>query len=143
MLFGSYEYQLDDKGRVVIPAKLRNSLGNTVYLLKGYDGCISIYPEESFNKFIEKLENLPFEKEKARLHQRVLLSSRQELVIDKQGRLLIPKTVINKYSLVNKEIMIIGMLDHLEIWDKGTYQNYIDENELEFEKNAEDLLSDE
>ncbi len=143
MLFGSYEYQLDDKGRVVIPAKLRNSLGNTVYLLKGYDGCISIYPEESFNKFIEKLENLPFEKEKARLHQRVLLSSVQELVIDKQGRLLIPKTVINKYSLVNKEIMIIGMLDHLEIWDKGTYQNYIDENELEFEKNAEDLLSDE
>ena len=143
MLVGSYEYQLDDKWRVGIPAKLRNSWGNTVYLLKGYDGCISIYPEESFNKFIEKLENLPFEKEKARLHQRVLLSSVQELVIDKQGRLLIPKTVINKYSLVNKEIMIIGMLDHLEIWYKGTYQNYIDENELEFEKNAEDLLSDE
>ena len=142
MLFGSYEYQIDDKGRLVIPSKMRSKLGFVVYLLKGYDGCISVYTEDSFTKYVEKLENLPFEKEKARLHQRILLSSVPELSIDKQGRMLIPKNVITKYGLTNKEVMILGMLDHIEIWDKGAYQKYIESNEAEFEKNAEDLLKD-
>lgn len=142
MFFGSYEYQLDEKNRLVIPAKFRGLLGSTVYLLKGYDGCISIYTEVDFNKYITNLQNLSFEKEKARLHQRVLLGSVDELNIDKQGRLQIPLKTIKKYG-ITKEVVILGVLDHLEIWSREQYANYILENEDEFEKNAEDLLKDE
>lgn len=142
MFFGSYEYQLDEKNRLIVPAKFRGQLGTTVYILKGYDGCISIYTEADFQKYITRLENLPFEKEKARLHQRVLLGSVDELNIDKQGRLQIPLKTIKKYG-ITKEVVILGVLDHLEIWSREKYADYINENEEEFEKNAEDLLKDE
>lgn len=142
MFFGSYEYQLDDKNRLVVPSKFRGSLGQTVYVLKGYDGCISLYTESDFNRYITNLQNLPFEKEKARLHQRVLLGSVDELTIDKQGRLSIPLKTIKKYGLT-KEVVILGVLDHLEIWSRDKYAEYIENNEEEFERNAEDLLKDE
>ena len=141
MFFGNYEYQLDDKGRIVIPSKLRAELGTTVYLLKGYDGCISLYTENDFNSYIENLKNLPFEKEKARLHQRILLGSVEQLNVDKQGRLLIPLKTLKKFN-ITKEVVILGVLDHIEVWNREAYQNYVEVNEENFEVNAEDLLKD-
>ena len=142
MFFGSYEYIIDSKGRTALPSKFKEAFGNVAYALKGYEGCLSLYTNESFEKFMTKLTSLPYEKGKARLHQRILLSSTDELNIDKQGRLQIPQKIIKKYGF-SKEIVMIGVLDHLEIWDKESYEKYLSENEEEFEKNAEDLLSNE
>lgn len=142
MLFGNFEYQLDDKGRFSVPSKLRGELGTNVFLLKGFDGCLSIYTEADFIQYTQKLKDLPFEKEKARLHQRILLGSVEMLSIDKQGRLQIPAKTIKKYQ-ISKNIVILGLMDHIEIWSKEAYEDYIVKNEKEFETNAEDLLKNE
>lgn len=142
IFLGSYDYSLDEKGRLVIPSKFRNEIGEKLYLMKGYDGCISIYKESDFNKALEKLQSLQFEREKARLHLRVLLETVVELTIDKAGRIQIPIKTLQKYS-IGKAVKIIGLLDHFEIWDKTSWENYRDSHEKDFEKDAEDLLKDE
>ena len=142
MFLGSYDYSLDDKGRLVIPSKFRNEIGEKLYFMKGYDGCISIYKESDFNNALLKLQNLQFEKEKARLHLRVLLETVVELTLDKSGRIQIPTKTLQKYC-IGKAVKIIGLLDHFEIWDSESWEKYRDEHEKDFEKDAEDLLKDE
>lgn len=142
MLIGSYDYNIDEKGRVVIPSKFRNELGNTLYLTKGFDGCIAIYKESDFENTLKKLGDLKFEKEKARTYQRLLLETAVELIIDKAGRIQIPVKTLQKYK-ISKEIKIIGLLNHFEIWDRESYDNYRDNHEKDFEKDVEDLINDE
>ena len=142
MFLGSYDYSLDDKGRLVIPSKFRNEIGEKLYFMKGYDGCISIYKESDFNNALLKLQNLQFEREKARLHLRVLLETVVELTLDKSGRIQIPTKTLQKYC-IGKAVKIIGLLDHFEIWDNESWEKYRDEHEKDFEKDAEDLLKDE
>lgn len=142
MFLGSYDYSIDDKGRLVIPSKFRSEIGEKLYLMKGYDGCISIYKESDFQKALERLQNLEFEKEKARLHLRVLLETVVDLTIDKAGRIQIPIKTLQKYC-IGKEVKIIGLLNHFEIWDMTSWNKYHDEHEKDFEKDAEDLLKDE
>src|SRR5574344_2567385 len=142
MFFGSYEYSIDEKGRLVIPRKFRGEVGNKLYLLKGFDGCISVYKETDFQKYIDRLEHLEFEREKVRLHQRILLSSVVEIDVDKQGRMLIPTKKLKEY-LIGKNVTIIGALDHFEIWDLQAWNKYIQDHEKDFEKDAEAILKDE
>jgi MraZ protein len=142
MFFGSYEYSIDEKGRLVIPSKFRSEVGNKLYLLKGFDGCISVYKESDFQKYIDRLEHLEFEREKVRLHQRILLSSVVELDVDKTGRMLIPTKKLKEYS-IGKNVTIIGALDHFEIWDLQAWTKYVQDHEKDFEKDAEAILKDE
>lgn len=142
MFFGSYEYSLDEKGRLIIPSKFRGQLQNNLYLLKGFDGCISIYPEDEFSKYILRLQSLEFEIEKVRLHQRILLSSVVELTIDKANRILLPTKTLKQYS-IGKDVIIIGVLDHFEIWDINKWNEYQFNHINDFEKDAEALLKDE
>lgn len=142
MFFGSYEYSLDEKGRLIIPSKFRGQLQNNLYLLKGFDGCISIYPEDEFSKYILRLQSLEFEIEKVRLHQRILLSSVVELTIDKANRILLPTKTLKQYS-IGKDVIIIGVLDHFEIWDINKWNEYQLNHINDFEKDAEALLKDE
>lgn len=142
MFFGSYEYSIDEKGRLVVPSKMRGELGNVLYLLKGYEGCLSIYKESEFQKYITRLEQLQFEKEKVRLHQRLLLSSVVEINIDKQSRMLIPTKTLKDYKIGSK-VMILGALDHIEIWDLDSWKKYLEDHEKDFEKDAEDILKNE
>lgn len=142
MFFGSYEYSIDEKGRLVIPSKFRNEIGDKLYLLKGYDGCLSIYKESDFNVYISKLQHLQFEREKVRLHQRILLSSIVEIDVDKQGRMQIPLKTIKEYS-VGRNVTIIGALDHFEVWNSGSWDQYNQEHVKDFEKDAEDILKNE
>jgi len=142
MFLGSYDYSIDDKGRLVIPSKFRNEIGDTLYLMKGYDGCISIYKESDFQKALDNLQKLQFEREKARLHLRVLLETVVELTIDKAGRIQIPVKTLQKYT-IGKQVKVIGLLDHFEIWDNDAWEKYRDDHEKDFEKDAEDLLKDE
>ena len=139
MFFGSYEFNIDDKGRVVIPSKMRDEVGSKLYLIKGFEGCISLYKEEDFQKYISKIQSLPYEKSKVRKYTRLLLSSVVELNIDRQGRMLIPVKTLKEYKIGDKA-MILGEIDHIEIRDLDSWNSYKDESSKDFELDAESLL---
>ena len=141
MFFGKYESNLDEKGRVVIPSKYREELGDKLYLIKGFEGCVSLYKEEDFTNFIDNLKRLQYEKSKVRQYQRLLLESVVELTIDKHGRVLIPTRTLKEYEISSK-VTIVGVINHLELWDSIKYDNYKKDNEGNFELDAESLIED-
>lgn len=140
MFFGSYEYSVDEKGRVNIPPKFRNDIGDKLYLIKGYEGCISLYKEQDFQRYVSNIQNLPYEKAKVRQHARILLQSVVELSIDKAGRVLLPVKTLKEYE-IGRNVLVLGALDHLEIWDVEKWKIYKEESEKNFELDAEDLIT--
>ncbi len=138
MFFGNYELTLDEKGRLVIPSKFREKLTVNLYLLKGFDGCISIYDENEFTKYMTKLQQLPFENPNARSYNRLITSSIVEFQVDKSGRILLSSKLQNEYK-IGKNVVVNGVLDHFEIWDKEAWESYKDEHEKGFEGDAEML----
>ena len=139
MFFGSFAHSLDDKNRLLIPSKLRSHLGTKLFIMKGYEGSLSLYPEDEFEKYLTKLQNLPYESKTSRDIERIALSSVFELDIDKVNRIQIPTALINKYK-ISKEVVVVGLLDHIEIWSKEKWEKYLDDNESEFESKSEELL---
>ena len=138
MFYGSYFHTLDEKGRLVIPSKMRDELGIKAYILKGYDGALSIYKESEFLKLVEKINSLPFNKKNARAFLRVQLASVCELDIDRHGRALLPVQLLSKYK-IGREVVVIGALDHIEVWNKSDYEAYEKATDSNFESIAEDL----
>ncbi len=139
MFFGSYIHVLDDKNRLCLPSRLRQKLEDKVYILKGYDGCISIYSEEAFQKYVDSLATLSFANHLSRDVERIALSSVFELEIDKANRIQLPTALVNKYS-ISKDVVVLGLIDHVEIWSKERWERYLDENEKDFEEKSENLL---
>ena len=138
MFFGSYTHNLDDKGRLVIPSKMRDELGSKAYILKGFDGTLSIYKESDFQNLVLELKNLPFNKKNSRAYLRIQLASACELDIDRQGRALLPTQLLNKYQ-IGKEVIVIGALDHIEVWNRTDYEEYEKNADSSFETIAEEL----
>ncbi len=141
MLFGHYEHTLDEKGRLVIPRKLREELGQLVYILKGFDGALAIYQANKFEELVAQIDKMPFNKASARSYIRAQLSSACDLEVDKMGRVQLPTHLLNKYS-IGKDVVILGVGDHMEIWDKATYEQYEKNMDKDFEDIAEDLNID-
>ncbi len=142
MFFGSYVHTLDNKGRLVIPSKLRDEAGTRVYILKGFDGALSIYKSSDFDKMIEEINTLPFNKRNSRAYLRVQLASTCELDVDKQGRVQLPSQLLEKYG-IGKDVIVIGVGDHMEVWDKKTYIDYEKGVDKDFESIAEKIEKDE
>ena len=138
MFYGSYSHNLDNKGRLVVPSKMRDELGAKAYILKGYDGCLSIYKEADFMKLMEKINSLSFTKKSARLFIRAQLDSVCELEIDRQGSALLPTSLLNRYS-IGKEVVGVGVYDHIEVWNKSDYEEFSKTANSSFEENAEEL----
>ena len=139
MFFGSFEHCLDEKNRLLIPSRLRGQLGSKLFIMKGYEGSLAIYPEEGFQKYLKKLESLPFESKISRDIERISLSSVFELDVDKVNRIQIPTALINKYS-ISKDVVVVGVIDHIEVWSKAKWEQYLKDNEAEFESKSEELL---
>lgn len=139
MFFGSFVHSLDEKNRLLIPSRLRAALTNKIFIMKGYEGSLSLYPEGTFEKYLAKLQSLPFESKTSRDIERIALSSVFELDIDKVNRIQIPTALINKYK-ISKEVVVIGLLDHIEIWSKEKWNKYLEENEEQYESKSEELL---
>lgn len=139
MFFGSFEHSLDDKNRLLIPSRLRGQLGNKLFIMKGYEGSLAIYPNEQFEKYLHKLETLPYESKLSRDIERISLSSVFELDVDKVNRIQIPTALINKYK-ISKEVVVVGVIDHIEVWSKAKWEEYLKTNEAEFESKSEELL---
>ena len=139
MFFGSFEHTLDEKNRLLIPSRLRGQLGSKVFIMKGYEGSLSIYPEAAFSRYLEKLQSLPYESKLSRDIERISLSSVFELDIDRVNRVQIPTALVSKYS-ISKEVVVLGVIDHIEIWSKDKWEKYLKDNEADFEVKSEELL---
>lgn len=140
MYFGSYEHTLDDKGRLMIPRRLKEGLneGSTLYIMKGFEGCIAVYNESEFEKLSKECSQISFNKKNSRTYLRIMLSSVTALNVDKVGRIQIPSATLSKYE-IGKQVMIIGVGDHFEIWDLIKFNEYQAKANENFEAIAESL----
>lgn len=120
MLIGEYEHSLDTKGRLILPVKLRQDMGDKFIITKGLDGCLFAFSQNEWLNFETKLKTLPLSDRNARNFVRFFLSGATECELDKQGRFLIPSNLRTAANL-EKETIIIGVGTRLEIWDKATW----------------------
>ncbi len=138
MFFGKYYHSLDDKGRLMIPSKMREQAGNRVYVIRGFEGCLSVYKESDFQIYVQSLANLPYTHKQTRDVQRLGLSSTIELDVDKQGRIQIPTQTLAEYHF-SKDVVVVGVMNHFEIWDENAWKKYEEENSKNYEETAETL----
>lgn len=136
---GEFHHSIDDKGRLIIPSKLRNDLGEKFIITRGLDNCLFIYPRSEWENIITKYKELPNIKD-ARNFMRFFLSGATECEFDKQGRINIPHPLVN-YASLKKECIIIGVNDRLEIWSKDTWEDFITTNESNLSDIADNLFS--
>ena len=134
MLMGEYYQNLDSKGRVNIPAKLRLDLGESFVVSKGLENCVRIYPKAEWERFQEELRTVPSSKRRGL--ERFFFSGAEERSIDGQGRVLIPPQ-IREYAELNDEIVVIGLSDKLEIWDRKKWDAYMNQPQFEADAIAE------
>ncbi len=127
MFIGEYNHSLDDKGRVIVPMKYREELGESFILTKGLDGCLFIYSINEWSLFEQKLRSLPLTNTRARKFARFFLSGALECTTDKQGRILIPLN-LRSYSEIEKDIVFIGMSNRIEVWSSRKWTNYNEED---------------
>ncbi len=132
MLMGEYNHSLDPKGRLIVPAKLREQLGELFVLSKGLDGCLFAFPPREWQRFEQKLQTLPLTDKEARKFSRYFLAGATEVELDKQGRALIPQSLREAASLT-RDVVLCGVGNRVEIWDKDRWEeslNYDDLDEL-------------
>ena len=141
MFFGNYSHSLDEKGRLVIPKKMREELGNKIFIMKGFDGALAIYQESAYSRVVEELEKYSFNKKENRDYLRLKLASIVDLDVDKMGRVQLPTAILGKYH-INKDVIVLGVGDHIEVWDKVRYEEYIASIEDEYENIAERIGKD-
>ena len=120
MFMGQYNHTVDAKGRVFVPAKFREALGEQFVVTMGLDGCLFLYPQEQWESFAGQLQSLPGTKE-ARQLQRYFLAGAAELEVDKQGRILIPAH-LREHAELNKEIIFVGVLGKIELWSEERWK---------------------
>ena len=140
MLMGEFHQNLDDKNRLIIPSKFRYELGSKFIVTRGIEKCLFVYPVDEWKKIIEKLNTLPFTNKDARTFMRMFLSGATECELDNNGRVQITGPLMN-YASLNKECVVIGVGDRLEIWDQDMFNNFFNDNIENFSDVAENLFS--
>ena len=138
MLIGEFEHSLDAKGRLIMPAKLREDIGENFVVTKGLDGCLFAFSITEWNNFEEKLKSLPLSNRNSREFTRFFLSGATECEIDKQGRFLIPSNLRQAADL-DKEAVIIGVGTRIEIWNKEKWTKYSSDDNISVEEIAENM----
>ena len=136
MLMGEYEHSLDSKGRMIMPAKLREDIGEKFIITKGLDGCLFGFSKTEWSNFEQKLRTLPISNKDARVFTRFFFAGAMECEIDKQGRFLIPSN-LREFAGLDKDAIIVGMDSRIEIWSKDKWQTC--EEELSADEIAEKM----
>nr|WP_297172925.1 division/cell wall cluster transcriptional repressor MraZ [uncultured Agathobaculum sp.] len=126
---GEYKHSIDAKGRLAMPAKLRDALGEHFTVTKGLDGCLSVYPEKEWERFEERIRALG-NGEKARRVKRYYFANAFDAQLDAQGRMLIPAG-LREFADLQKDVVVIGQLDHAEIWNSEKWRIYNEEVDAE------------
>lgn len=139
MLIGEYHHNIDEKGRLIIPSKFREDIGNSFVVTRGLDGCLFVYSLVEWEKIVAKLKKLPFTKKDARTFTRFFLASATVCEFDKQGRINLVNSLI-EYAGLKKECVVIGVNDRLEIWALDKYNNLMEENLEQLDEISEHLF---
>ncbi len=138
MLIGEYEHSLDVKGRMILPAKIREDMGEKFIVTKGLDGCLFGFSQTEWTNFEEKLKTLPLTNKNARDFVRFFLSGAIECEIDKQGRFLIASN-LREYATLEKDAIIIGVGTRIEIWNKEKWKSYNSSENISADEIAENM----
>ncbi len=138
MFMGEYHHTMDDKGRIIMPAKFRESLGENFVVTRGLDNCLFVYPPEEWQSMEGKLTKLPLTRQDARAFVRFFLSGAVDCEFDKQGRISIPNN-LREHSQLVKDVVIIGVANRLELWSKERWEKYIQIAEESYEEIAEKM----
>lgn len=139
MFIGEYHHNIDEKGRLIMPSKFRYDLGESFVITRGLDSCLFVYKESAWNNIASKLSELSFTKKDVRSFQRFLLSGASICEFDKQGRINISGPLM-EYANLNKECVIIGVNDRIEIWSKDNFEKYLSDNIENISDIAENLF---
>lgn len=138
MLIGEFEHSLDAKGRLIMPAKLREDMGEKFIITKGLDGCLFGFSQNEWTNFEEKLKTLPLTNKNARDFVRFFLSGAIECEIDKQGRFLIASN-LREYSNLEEDSVIIGVGTRIEIWNRDKWKQYNSDENISADEIAENM----
>jgi len=134
MFIGEYQHTVDEKGRLAIPVKFRKRLVRGAVVTRGLDSCLFVYAPEEWKKLAVKLSALPFSQANTRAFARLMLAGAMDVEIDGQGRVVLPE-YLRQYAKISKEVVVAGLYDRLEIWDRPTWERY----KTETEKNSNDI----
>lgn len=132
MFMGEYNHAIDTKGRLIIPSKFREELGEEFVVTKGLDGCLFVFPNEAWQEFENKLRSLPLANKSARQFSRFFVAGASSCELDKQGRILLPSS-LREFAGLEKEVVLTGMLNRVEIWSKEKWlenNSYDDMDEI-------------
>ncbi len=141
MFIGEYHHTIDEKGRIIIPAKFRDSLGENFVITRGIENCLFVYSQENWAKITDKLNSLPFTKKDARTFNRFFMSGATDVELDKQGRVNLPAPLIAYASLI-KDCVVIGTGDRLEIWSQEAWDAFFDSTKENMSDIAENLFNE-
>lgn len=139
VLLGTHTPKLDEKGRLILPAKFRDDLGDGVVITRGQERCLYVFSSKEFASVHDKIRQAPVTNEEARRYLRVFLSGATDETPDKQGRVLLPQ-LLRDYASLSKELVIIGVGARAEIWDAQTWNDYLARNEDGFSSQAEEVI---
>lgn len=135
MFFGEYDHTLDAKGRVNMPAKFRDELGENFYMTKGLDNCLFVFPESEWRVFEEKLKALPLTNSNARAFVRLFFAGASECTFDKQGRIIVPQP-LRDHAKLEKELKIIGVGTRIEVWGIDSWNQYNSSDNISYDEIA-------
>lgn len=138
MFYGEYQHTVDPKGRVIVPSKLREGLGDKFIITKGLDECLFVYSLDEWGNLEAKLKNLPFTDKDVRAFVRFFFAGASECEVDKQGRILIPQN-LRTHAQLEKDLYIIGVSSRVEIWDKTKWENYSSDDSITGDQLAEKM----
>ena len=137
---GEYLHTIDGKGRLIVPARFREALGERFIATKGLDHCLFVYPLAEWKTLEEKLRDLPFTQPEARAFVRFFFSGATECELDKQGRILLPAN-LREYAQLDKDAVLVGVSSRVEIWSQGLWADYSRQAEDAYASAAESLVN--
>jgi MraZ protein len=139
VFLGTHAPRLDDKGRLILPAKYREELSEGLVLTKGQERCLYVFPESEFGRITEALRTAPVTSKAVRDYSRVFFASASDEIPDKQGRITIPPA-LREYAALQRECVVIGANTRLEIWDATAWETYLEQQEGAFSEASEEVL---
>ncbi|MEE1620297.1 division/cell wall cluster transcriptional repressor MraZ [Zafaria sp. Z1313] len=139
MFLGTYTPRLDEKGRLILPAKYRDELGNGLVLTRGQERCIYVFSQREFERVHEQMRQAPLSSKQARDYIRVFLSGASDEMPDKQGRVTIPPS-LRSYAGLDRDVTVIGAGTRAEIWDTESWNAYLEQQENSFSETDEEIL---
>ena len=130
MFMGEYNHSIDQKGRLIVPSKFREQLGNEFVVTKGLDGCLFVYSNEEWQRIEEKFREIPLTTKDARKFSRFFFAGAATCEVDKQGRILLPSN-LREYAAIEKEVVSVGVLSRVEIWSKDRWNENGDYDDMD------------